>query len=415
MNSKKYYNPNTMRNLVFIILVLFAQSSPAQTTRVALTPPMGWNTYNCFGGRINEAKVMGIADAMVKSGMKDAGYQYLVIDDGWMTGKRDERGHIIVDSAKFPRGIKAVADYVHSLGLKFGIYSSPGRYTCMGLMGSLGHEQQDADDYAAWGVDFLKYDWCRYPDGTFSGALATPRDDCRAAFTLMRRCLENTGRPMVYSMHDKCTDSSERGALPWVKTIANMQRTGRDIRDNWDLMIYCLETTADLWEYAGPGYWNDPDMLEVGNAKHRYKNEPAMNLTEYRSHFSMWCMVAAPLIAGNDLRNMTPDILKILTNTEVIALDQDPLGKQGRRIRDDGDMEVWTKELSGDRLAVALLNKRKTPVSMKFSWAEIGISGKRNVRDLWKHKDLGKYSDSFRSKEIPSHGVVVLLLTNAKK
>lgn len=398
------------KRFFIIILCLLIQSAQAQTNQVALTPPMGWNTYNCFGGRITEAKIVSIAKAMVTSGMKEAGYRYIIIDDGWMTGKRDKDGHIIVDSVKFPNGIKAVADYVHSLGLKFGIYSSPGRYTCMKLMGSLGHEQQDADDYAAWGVDFLKYDWCRYPDGTAGGAAATPRDDCRAAFELMRRCLEKTGRPIVYSMHDKCTESSEEGALPWVKTIANMHRSGRDIRDNWDLMIHCLETTADLWQHAGPGYWNDPDMLEVGNEKHRYKNEPAMNLTEYRTHFSMWCMVAAPLIAGNDLRNMTPDIVEILTNKEVIALDQDPLGKQGRRIRDDGDLEVWTKELSGNRMAVALLNKSENPVHMEFTWDEIGISGRMKVRDLWRHKNLGKYKGSFRSKKIPSHGVTVLLL-----
>jgi alpha-galactosidase len=403
--------------LVFISVT--SRNVFAQVNEVALTPPMGWNTYNCFGGRINEAKIISIADAMVKSGMKKAGYQYIIIDDGWMTGKRDRYGHIIVDSVKFPHGIKAVADYVHSLGLKFGIYSSPGRYTCMKLMGSLGHEQEDADDYAAWGVDFLKYDWCRYPDGTVKGATATPRDACRAAFELMYRCLERTGHPMVYSTGDQCSTfngkHSQKGALPWIKTIANMHRTGRDIRNNWDLMMYCLETAAELWQYAGPGYWNDPDMLEVGNEHHRYKNQPGMNLTEYRTHFSMWCMVEAPLIAGNDLRNMSPDIVKILTNKEVIALDQDPLGKQGRRIRDNGGREVWIKELSGNRMAVALLNKGEDPVSMEFSWDEIGISGKMKVRDLWRHKNLGKYKGSFRSEKIAGHGVTVLLLEHEKK
>jgi alpha-galactosidase len=194
-----------------------------------------------------------------------------------------------------------------------------------------------------------------------------------------------------------------------------MHRTGRDIRNNWGLMMHCLETAAELWQYAGPGYWNDPDMLEVGNEHHRYKNQPGMNLTEYRTHFSMWCMVAAPLIAGNDLRNMSPDIVKILTNKEVIALDQDPLGKQGRRIRDNGGREVWIKELSGNRMAVALLNKGEDPVSMEFSWDEIGISGKMKVRDLWRHKNLGKYKGSFRSEKIAGHGVTVLLLEHEKK
>ena len=398
-----------------ISLCLLVHCAQAQSSGVARTPPMGWNAYNCFGGRISEAKIISIADAMVKSGMKQAGYQYIILDDGWMTRKRDSLGHIIVDSSKFPHGIKAVADYVHGLGLKFGIYSSPGRYTCMGLMGSLGHERQDAEDYAAWGVDYLKYDWCRYPDRTTAGAAATPRDACRAAFSLMHECLERTGRPIVYSVHDKCSNATEQGALPWVKTIANMQRSGRDIRNNWGLMIYCLETTADLWPYAGPGYWNDPDMLEVGNEHHLYKNQPPMNLTEYRTHFSMWCMVASPLIAGNDLRNMKPDIVKILTNRELIALDQDSLGKQGHRIRDDGDLEIWTKELSGNRMAVALLNKSGRPVSMKFNWDEVGISGKVLVRDLWRHKSLGIHKGSFRSKKIPSHGVEVLLLASAQE
>lgn len=401
--------------LSFIILCLLVHGLQAQTTQLAGTPPMGWNAYNCFGGRISEAKILGIADAMVNSGMKEAGYQYIIIDDGWMTRERDKNGHIIIDFVKFPHGIKAVADYIHSLGLKFGIYSSPGRYTCMKLMGSLGHEQQDADDYAAWGVDFLKYDWCRYPDGTVGGASETPRNDCRAAFELMHRCLERTGRPIVYSVHDKCTAMSEQGALPWVKTIANMQRSGRDIRNNWDLMIHCLETTADLWQYASPGYWNDPDMLEVGNEHHLYKNQPGMSLTEYQTHFSMWCIVAAPLIAGNDLRNMPSDIVEILTNKEIIAVGQDPLGKQGRRVRDNGDLEVWTKELSGNRMAVALLNKSGSSTSMKFNWDEIGISGRMEVRDLWKHKNLGEYKDSFRTNRIPSHGVVVLLLKSLKK
>lgn len=401
--------------IISVVLCLFVRNLQAQGAKVAPTPPMGWNSYNCFGGRVSETKIRAIADAMVKSGMKEAGYEYIVVDDGWMTGKRDKNGHIIVDSVKFPNGIKTVADYVHSLGLKFGLYATPGRYTCMKLMGSLGHEQVDANDFAKWGVDFLKYDWCRYPDGTIKGSSATPRDSCRAAFALMRRCLEKTGRPVVYSVHDKCTESSEQGALPWVKTIANMHRTGRDIRNNWKLMLHCLETTADLWRNAGPGYWNDPDMLEVGNDRHRYRNQPGMNLTEYRTHFSMWCMVAAPLIAGNDLSDMTPEISAILTNREVIALDQDPLGIQGHRIRDDGDKEVWIKPLSGNRIAVALLNKSENPVTMKFTWEEAGISGKMSVRDLWAHQNLGVYEGFFRSKKISRHGVAVLLLTSAGK
>lgn len=393
---------------------LFFPSWPDPGRHLALTPPMGWNSYNCFGGRINEAKIMAMADAMVNSRMKEAGYQYIVMDDGWMTNERDKKGHIVVNTGKFPNGIKVVADYVHSRGLKFGIYASPGRYTCMKLMGSLGHEQLDADDFAKWGVDFLKYDWCRYPDGTIQGALTTPRDSCRAAFELMRHCLDKAGRPIVYSTGDKCSTvagvHSQKRALPWIKTIANMHRTGRDIRNNWELMLHCLDTTADLWPYAGPGYWNDPDMLEVGNDKHRYRGQPGMDLTEYRTHFSMWCMVAAPLMAGNDLRKMKPEISEILMNKEIIALDQDALGVQGHRITADGGKEVWVKTLSDSRIAVALLNKCKKPVRLKFSWEQIGLSGPRKIRDLWEHKELGIYKGGFKSKEIPAHGVMVLLL-----
>ncbi len=401
--------------LFFLLAVISLNVSAQKYEQLAKTPPMGWNSWNCFHTNINEAKIKAIADAMVRSGMKDAGYQYIVIDDGWMTRSRDPEGHIIVDSTKFPHGIKAVADYVHSLGLKFGIYSAPGCFTCQKLMGSLGHEQTDADDYAAWGVDFLKYDWCKYPRTMVEARKITP-DSCRKAFELMRHCLDNTGRPIVYSVHDKCNRSlNEQNALPWVKTIANMHRVSGDIKNNWDRMLYCLESTANLWPYAGQGYWNDPDMLEVGNTNKEKLwgniSSVKMNLTEYRAHFSMWCMVAAPLIAGNDLRSMSPEIIAILTNKEVIAIDQDPLGKQGRRIRDDGDLEVWSKEMSGGRRAVALFNRSSEPANIKVSWQEIGMKGKLKVRDLWKHKDLGKFMDSYTGKQIPSHSAMMLLIS----
>ncbi|NOY37297.1 MAG: glycoside hydrolase family 27 protein [Chlorobi bacterium] len=400
--------------LFFLISVIFLNGSAQKYEQLAKTPPMGWNSWNCFRSDIDEAKIKSIADAMVSSGMKDAGYQYIVIDDGWMTGNRDKEGHIIVDSVKFPHGIKAVADYVHSLGLKFGIYSAPGCYTCQKLMGSLGHEQTDANDYAAWGVDFLKYDFCNYPK-TRKEAKEISRDECRVAFELMRNCLDNTGRPVVYSVHDKCTNLDEGNALPWVKSIANMHRTSGDIKDNWSRMLYCLESTADLWKYAGQGYWNDPDMLEVGNTNKEKVwgniSTEKMNLTEYRAHFSLWCMVAAPLIAGNNLESMTPEIIEILTNKEVIAVNQDPLGKQARRIRDDGDLEVWSKELSGNRRAVALFNRSSHPADIKVNWQETGMEGRLKVRDLWRHKDLGKFKNSFTGKNIPAHSAMVLLIS----
>lgn len=399
-------------SLVVICLSLYEMQAQ-KPAGIAVTPPMGWNSWNCFRENVDEEKIRSIADAMVSSGMKDAGYEYIVIDDGWMTKERDSNGHIIVNHEKFPNGIKAVADYIHSLGLKFGIYSAPGCLTCQKLMGSLGHEQIDADDYAAWGVDYLKYDHCNYPN-TITEARKTSRDSCRAAFELMRQCLNNTKRPVIYSVHDVCTGLEHAGALPWVKTIANMHRTGGDIKDNWDRMLYCLEMTSDKWEYAGPGYWNDPDMLEVGNLTQERLwggiSPVKMNLTEYRTHFSMWCMVAAPLISGCDLRTMKPEIVEILTNRELIAIDQDKLGKQGKRIRDDGDLELWVKELSGGKLAVALLNRGPAPANISFTWQELGLRGKIKIRDLWLYKNLGKFNHSFTGENIQSHDAMILLL-----
>jgi alpha-galactosidase len=403
-----------MKNYAFPLLITFLSLNlcAQKIENVALTPPMGWNSWNCLRTSITEEKIKSIADAMVSTGMKDAGYEYIVIDDGWMTGERDQDGHIIIDSLKFPNGMKALADYIHSLGLKFGIYSSPGCYTCQKLMGSLGHEQIDANDYAEWGVDFLKYDWCGYPN-TMKEAKLTSQKDCRSAFELMRDCLYKTGRPIVLSIHEKCAGFS-RDRSDWVRSVANMHRTSEDIKDNWEQMLYCLETTADLWEIAGPGYWNDPDMLEVGNtvSEKLYGDisNKKMNLLEYQTHFSMWCMVAAPLIAGNDLRDMSDEIIQILTNKEVIAINQDPLGKQGRRIRDDGDLEVWCKELSGDRKAIALLNRSSEPADMEVTWKELGLKGKLKVRDLWKHQDLGKFKDSFKGEGILPHEARVLLI-----
>jgi alpha-galactosidase len=425
---KSYNHSIKFKKLIILTLFLFYDLSfiitPAEAQKspdIAKTPPMGWNSWNCFKANIDEVKIKSIADAMVHSGMKDAGYQYIVIDDGWVTRNRDANGHVIVDSLKFPHGIKALADYIHSLGLKFGIYSAPGCFTCLKLMGSLGWEQTDADDYASWGVDFLKYDHCNYPKTPVEAKLV-PLDSCRAAYQLMLKCLNNTGRKIVFSVHDKCTPGAvvnNAASLPWIKTVANMHRTSNDIRNSWESMISNLETTSDLWEYAGPGYWNDPDMLEVGNTSNENATRSAsmrtMNLTEYRTHFSMWCMVAAPLITGNDLRSMTPEIIEVLTNKELIAIDQDPLGRQGRRIRDDGDPEVWKKELSDNKVAVALLNKSNNPLDISVSCVELGVSGKLKIRDLWAHSDLGDFTNSFTGKNIPAHGTMVILLQELQK
>lgn len=389
---------------------IFAQKAQG----IALKPPMGWNSWNCFRTDINEAKIKSIADKMVMSGMKDAGYEYVIIDDGWMTKERDLDGHIIVDSLKFPNGIKAVADYIHSLGLKFGIYSSPGCYTCQKLMGSLGYEQIDANDYAKWGVDFLKYDWCHYPK-TDKEAKNTSIEDCRGAFDLMRDCLYKTGRSILYSVNENCSSHSIEG-LEWLKEVAHMHRISDDIKDNWDRMLYCLEQTETLKEYSGPGHWNDPDMLEVGNtAKEKLWGNISsikMTLDEYRTHFSMWCIVAAPLIAGNDLRLMKTEIVEILTNKELIEVDQDSLGVQGKRVRDDGDLEVWSKQLTGNRRAVALFNRSSRPSDITVSWSEIGLLGKLKVRDLWLHKNLGMFEGTFTGENIPPHEALIILVSN---
>ena len=348
----------------------FADDPPPEPTPngLALTPPMGWNSWNRFGCEINESVIRGAADAMVSSGMKDAGYQYVVIDDCWH-GARDAQGNIQPDPTRFPSGIKALADYIHSKGLKFGIYSDVGDKTCAGRPGSRGHEYQDAAQYAAWGVDYLKYDWCNA--GTMDG---------HAAYLTMSEALRASGRPIVFSM---CEWGTNKPWL-WARNIGNLWRTTGDIYDAWEGhktyqngMIDNLELQVGLDEYAGPGHWNDPDMLEVGNG--------GMTDSEYRAHFSLWAILAAPLIAGNDLSHMPPATHDILTNAAVIAVDQDPLGIEGKRIAKDGDREVWARPLKGGGRAVVLLNLSTTPQTISVSWEELGYPAalKAPVRDLW--------------------------------
>ncbi len=385
--------------MVFFIIVLFTVPGFSQKFKnLALTPPMGWNSWNCFGPDINEKKVMEIADYMVKTGMRDAGYIYLVIDDGWQEG-RDANGNIIVNKKKFPHGIKKVADYVHSRGLKFGIYSDAGRKTCQGLPGSRGYEFQDARTYARWGVDYLKYDWCYHG-----------KQNSEASYKLMRDALYKAGRPIVFSICEWGTTKPWK----WAGGIGHLWRTTEDIQDCWDCVnewgglgwTLILDKQVGLELYSGPGHWNDPDMLEVGNG--------GMTIEEYRAHFSMWCMLSAPLMAGNDIRKMTPEIKEILLNREAIALDQDPLGKQAIRLVDTGDYEIWGKELSKGELAVALLNRGDIPVRAKINWKWILKKLKRDghiykIRDIWLHKFVGKTNRVFEKKVKP-HKVIVLRL-----
>ena len=379
-----------------------AADKPSPAANLALTPPMGWNSWNKFACNVSENLIEGMADAMVKSGMKDAGYQYLVMDDCWQV-ERDTQGNIVPDPKRFPSGIKALADYVHGLGLKFGIYSDAGSKTCAGRPGGLGHEYQDAMKYASWGVDYLKYDWCN-----------TNTQDAKASYANIREALDATGRPIVLSICEWGT------AKPWLwgtEVGGNLWRTTGDIKDRWSGKIEwgpgnccsygvvdIVDAESEIYSYAGPGHWNDPDMLEVGNG--------GMTTTEYRSHFSLWAMLAAPLMAGNDLRDMEPNIQAILTNKEVIAVDQDPLGRQGRRVRKDGDLEVWARPLTGGARAVILFNRGTADQQIAVRWSDLDYPNHLSaaVRDLWEKKDLGQFTATF-SATVASHGIVMITVS----
>jgi alpha-galactosidase len=378
-----------------VVVCAAAPSAGARTldNGLARTPPMGWNSWNKFGCNVSEKLIKEMADAVVASGMRDAGYQYVVIDDCWQV-ERDAQGNIVPDPQRFPSGMKALADYVHSKGLKFGLYSDAGTLTCQKRPGGRGYEFQDARQYAAWGVDYLKYDWC-----------STGTQNQPASYSIMRDALAKSGRPIVFSI---CEWGSSKPWL-WARDVGNLWRTTGDIQDCWDCkrdwggrgFVHILDLQDGLESYAGPGHWNDPDMLEVGNG--------GMTATEYRAHFSLWCILAAPLMAGNDLRQMTPEITEILTNREVIAVDQDPLGLQGRRVRREGDSDVWAKQLADGGRAVALLNRAAAPAQISVSWADIGYPAhlSAGVRDLWAKKDLGKHTGSFGA-TVPAHGVVMV-------
>jgi alpha-galactosidase len=354
---------------------------------LALTPPMGWSSWNCFGGDIDEWKIKEIADAIVSSGMRDAGYIYINLDDMWMDDDgRDDDGNLIGDLDRFPSGIKALADYIHSLGLKIGIYGDRGTATCCNIpeSGSEGNEVRDANTWASWGIDYLKYDSC-------NASL-----DLQTQYETMRDALTQTGRPICYSI------CCWYFVGEWMIDTGNLWRTTSDINDNWGSFFNIIDINEPLYHHAGPGHWNDPDMLEVGNGGCTYE--------EYKSHFSIWCMMASPLIAGNDVRNMSDETISILCNTEAIAVDQDPAGIQGRRLTVNGDQEIWVKPLGragGTDKAVLLLNRGGGSANMTVSWSDIGISGPASVRDLWAHEDLGSYASSF-SANVPSHGVVMI-------
>lgn len=341
---------------------------------VARKPPMGWNTWNAFHCDYDANAIEQIADALVSTGMKAAGYEYLNLDDCWQD-HRDAQGNI-VSGSNFPQGIKPVVDYIHAKGLKAGLYTTVGDQTCAGRPGSRGHTLQDAKAYAGFGIDYAKIDWCGV------------QGDPPASWREWRDALKTTGRQMVYSI---CT-AGRFAPWNWAGDVGNLWRTTDDINPNWAWILQIADQNERLASLAKPGAWNDPDMLEVGNGINSWDiQSDAQNKT----HFSLWAMMAAPLIAGNDLRKMTNAVKTVLTNPEVIAVDQDPLGYQGYRVRRTGDLDVWVKPLvgSGER-AVALFNRSTKKASISVSWAELGLApGAAQARDLWAHQDLARTSD----------------------
>jgi alpha-galactosidase len=386
-----------MRLICFLGALLFAVSpcsAFAQKDALAALPPMGWNSWNHFKDKVDDASVRAAAEAMVSSGMRDAGYVYVNIDDTW-EGERDAQGRIQANS-KFP-DMKALADFVHSKGLKLGIYSSPGALTCAKYAGSLGHEIQDAQTYAAWGIDYLKYDLC----GLRVEMKAAPTPEAAHkmmvdAYVKMRDALRSTGRPIVYSLCQYGDDA----VWEWGTEVGgNLWRTTGDINDHYARMAEIGFGQAGLARFAGPGHWNDPDMLEVGNG--------GMNTEEYRTHMSLWAILAAPLLAGNDLSKMTPETVALLTNRDVIAVDQDPAGKQGDRVWAEGPIEVWSRTLADGSKAVGVFNRHPSVMTATVDFKKLGFAGAVKAKDLWQGKDLGASAAPITMK-IPGHGVVFL-------
>jgi len=407
---------------------------------VADTPQMGWSSWNCFMTDINEDLIKATADAMVELGLVDAGYVYLNLDDGWH-GERDANGFVLEDREKFPSGMKALADYLHAKGLKLGIYSDAGDFTCACYTGSRGHEYQDAITYAYWGVDYLKYDWC-----------FTTNVNAKGAYTLMRNALRKAGRPILFSICEWGVNKP----WGWAQEVGHSWRTTGDIgpafapvpvsydeqgRRRWKPMsvLEIIDINEPLRQYAGPGHWNDPDMLEVGNSATVDGVFYDMTEGEDRAHFTMWCMMAAPLILGNDLTKITPETLAIITNKEMIAVDQDPLGIQGLRTKNEDGLQYWFKPLADGAWAFCVMNTREEDVTISLDWSELEVNdalskrrtgfGSTNysVQDIWHPeakafptlvKGKGILRNQFvintRQVTVPSHDVVAYRLTPIK-
>ncbi len=392
-----------MRTLATLFCaVLFSSVAAFGQANLAATPPMGWNSWNHFANHVTDADVRSAADELVSTGMRDAGYVYVNLDDTWQ-GERDAQG-VLHTNSRFP-DMKALGDYIHSKGLKFGIYSGPGEKTCGGYAGSLGHEAQDAKMYASWGVDFLKYDLCSFQDNMNKAQAEHPNDPnvkkdmMIAAYRKMGDALKATGRPILYSLCQYGVDQPWK----WGPGLgANMWRTTDDINDTYGRMIAIGFSQAGLSKYAGPGHWNDPDMLEIGNG--------GMTYNEYKTHMSLWVILASPLLAGNDLSKMTDVDKSLLMNKDAIAIDQDSLGKQGDRLYESGDLDVWTKPLSGGRVAVGLFNRSWSVRDVSVDLAAIGFGNGGNVRNVWEKKDIG-HRKGVVTETLPKHGAALLIVS----
>ena len=387
---------STMRRLLCLaLLAAVGLGSSRAQTKLAATPPMGWNSWNHFAERVTDKDIRDSADQLVSTGMRDAGYIYVNIDDTWEAG-RDAQGNILTNE-KFP-DMKALTAYVHSKGLKIGLYSSPGPKTCGGYEGSYQHEEQDAKTYADWGFDYLKYDLCGYRD-IMDKEAGKDQDKAyammRAAYAKMDKALKATGRPIVFSLCQYGWDS----VWKWGPSVdGNLWRTTGDIDDSYRRMAEIGFSQAGLAKYAAPGHWNDPDMLEIGNGK--------MTTDEYTTHMTLWAILAAPLLAGNDLTKMSPADKAILTNKDVIAIDQDALGKQGDRVSAEGPFEVWSKPLKDGSVAVALFNRGEDTEAMAMpTAAAIGLKSIKSMRDVWSPSDTTKGPWM-----VPGHGVELLIV-----
>jgi alpha-galactosidase len=402
-----------MTKIIFTSLLFFSLSVQAQKFEgLAKTPPMGWNSWNTFQTNISDKLVRAIADDMVNSGMKDAGYTYLVLDDGWMAKERNSNGDLVPDPEKFPNGIKSLIDYVHSKGLKFGLYNCAGTKTCGGYPGTRGYEYQDARLYASLGIDYLKYDWCN-----------TEGITAKEAYKTMSKALKIAGRPIVFSL----CEWGDNQPWEWAKDVGHLWRISGDIYNCFDCIkdygswkswgvTYILDMRKNIRQYSGPDHWNDFDMMEVGHG---------MSVNEDRAHFSMWCMLASPLIAGNDLREMSKETIATLTDRETIAINQDPSGVEAYLYQQKDSVDTWIKPLANNEVALCFLNRSKKPVTVTYDWKMnpvIDTVSKTNInftttayriRDTWMKKDMGDTKKPWTG-TVPGHDVVLLRLSAAK-